>query len=75
MLKDNPHGLLIAAPSCHVALDDIHHTFGNLNFAFLSSVFESSSVRVMTKRIAPFPATHVTNLKLPCQLPPNCFPS
>ena len=36
-------------PCCHDAGEDIHHTCDNLKFAFLSSVFASSSVCVMTK--------------------------
>ena len=38
----------VFAPGCHVALEGAHHTFGNLKFAFRSSVFASSSVRVMS---------------------------
>ena len=52
------------APSCHVALEDVHFTFSNLEYAFLASVFASSSGRVMTEGITPFLATHVTNLQL-----------
>ena len=33
----------VATPSCHVALEDIHHTLGNLEFTFLASVLASSS--------------------------------
>ena len=61
--------LAMFAPSCHVALEENHHTFGNLEFAFLPGVFASSSIRVMTKGITPFLATHVTKLQLCKTLP------
>ena len=47
-------------PSCHVALEDIHHTIGNFEFAFLASVFASSSFNVMTKGVVAFLATPAT---------------
>ena len=37
-------------PGGHVAFEDVHHTLGNFEFTFLSSVFASSYFRVMTKR-------------------------
>ena len=36
----------VFAPGCHVAWEDVHHTFGNLKFAFLACVFAPSSGRV-----------------------------
>ena len=40
-------------PGSHVALENIHHTFGNLQLASLPSVFASSSGRAMTKGVTP----------------------
>ena len=39
-------------PGGHVALEDIHHTLSNFEFAFLASVPASSSLRVMTKGLS-----------------------
>ena len=51
-------------PGCHVALEDIHHILGNFEFAFLASVFASSSFCVMTKGIVAYFASPVTKLHL-----------
>ena len=57
-------------PDCHVALEDIHQSLGNLEFTFLASVLASSSVLVMTQGVVAFLATPVTNLHL-CQNMPT----
>ena len=54
----------VFAPSCHVALQDVHHTFSDSEFTFPASVFAPSSVRMMTKGVAPFPAAHVAEFQL-----------
>ena len=56
-------------PGCHVALEDIHHTLGNLEFTFLAGVLAASSFRVMTKEVVAFLATPVTNLHLCRNMP------
>ena len=56
-------------PGGHVALEDIHHTLSNFEFAFLASVLVSSSLRVMTKGVVAFLATPVTKLHLTRNMP------
>ena len=56
-------------PGCHGALEDIHHTLGNLEITFLASVLACSSFRVMTKGVVTFLATPVTNLHLCRSMP------
>ena len=53
-------------PSGHVALEDIHQTLSNFEFA---SVLASSSLRLMTKGVAVFLATPVTILHLCRNMP------
>ena len=56
-------------PGGHVALEDVHHTVSNFEFAFLSSVLASSSLRVMTNGVVAYFATPVTKLQLSRNLP------
>ena len=51
-------------PGSHVALEDIHHTFGELQLAPLPSVFASSSGRAMTKGITPLLTFHATKMQI-----------
>ena len=51
-------------PGRHVALQNIHHTFGNLQLAFLPSVFASPSGRAVTKWVTPLLAFHATKMKI-----------
>ena len=51
-------------PSSHVALENIHHTFGNLQLAFLPFVFASPSGRVITKGVTPLLAFHATKMQI-----------
>ena len=51
-------------PSSHVALEDIHHTFGELQLAPLPNVFASSSGRAMTKGVTPLLTFHATKMQI-----------
>ena len=54
----------VFAPSCHVALQDVHLTFRDSAFSFPDCVFVPSSGRMMTKEVAPFPAAHLAEFHL-----------
>ena len=56
-------------PGGLVALEDIHHTLSNFEFAFLGSVLASSSLRVMTKGVVAFLGSPVTKLHLCRNMP------
>ena len=58
-------------PGSHIALEDIHHTFGELELSPLPSVFASSSGRVMTKGVTPLLTFHATEM----QIKQNILPS
>ena len=59
----------VLTPSGHVALEDIHHSLSNFEFAFLSSVLSTSPLRAMTKGVVAHLATPVTKLHLSRNMP------
>ena len=51
-------------PHSHVALEDIHHTFGERQLALLPSVFASSSGRAMAEGVSPLLTFHVAKMQV-----------